>query len=83
MRLIFENGGRTGMRDEDALINGFGLWGENFGSLFVEDDHGDRHLLLALDELRQMPKTDESARAVWLAAKQLLCALATNQNSKA
>jgi phage terminase large subunit GpA-like protein len=36
MRLVFENGGRTGMRDVDAASAGIPLWTEQTGALYAE-----------------------------------------------
>ena len=36
MRLLFENGGRGGMRDAEAVAGGLGLWSPPIGALYAE-----------------------------------------------
>lgn len=52
MRLLFDNGGRTGMLDIEAASVCISLWEYDTGALRV-DANGERFLLRSADELRQ------------------------------
>lgn len=58
MRFVFENGGRGGMRDAEALSHGMAIWllSQNMGALFVDfsvgrDQKGE--LFCSVEELRK------------------------------
>ena len=71
MRLLFENGGRTGMRDAEAVGGGLGLWSPAFGALYVEPNH---FLLRSAADLADLVKSedlDAVGAALWAEAEAL------------